>query len=390
MGHRSGVEYLDLHPEHARCRVRTAELERRLSMELGGEVTITGGLYRGGDRSPLLRGRPSKASLRRIERLGIPMPVDLVVPDSTGLHANHHFVPHGFRPELTLDCFISMAGVFTCVPELLYVQMARGLGRIALIEQGLQIAGTYRRVRPEAVPMYRQIPGVKVEVFPENADWDACISATAYKLPRLVGVDEIASFADAFPTMCGIAKIRRILPYLCEGIASPLEAEWYLRSCLPKMLGGLSIARPLVNQRLDLSPRAARLAGKHYIVSDFRWPDKNVALEINGFGSHGDRDGVTETSRRSKAYAAMGIRSFTLTADELHDKRVFLDFSAELCELLGEPLTITPSLEKRMDALRRDILELDGATSTAASRFQGLDDPGYFEELSRYIDMYGA
>lgn len=94
-----------------------------------------------------------------------------------------------------------------------------------------------------------------------------------------------------------------------------------------------------------------------HIRPDFYWSDKRVALEANGLDWYGGREGVTDTSRRTKGYEAMGITSMTITGPEIRDLSSFTAAMCQLADRLGRPLPPeTERFRKARQRLREQVL----------------------------------
>lgn len=300
---------------------------------------------------------PDVAAL--LARTGLPAPVHVLVPRRADAFASRCAIPHGWsfcqpRDDLAEIDVACPASVFACPPEMALMQMARGLGvaRTALLVD--QALGTYRTCRRESVGSYGQLDGVSLD---ECAD--ECGTTTAYGLAPLTTINGLSNYLDAMAGAPGARAVRRALPLVAEGLASPLEAQTYALAFCSRHTGSLGLPKPLVNHRIEVPVEARGCFGSASIRPDFWWPEQRVALEVLGVRWHGGAKGITQTSLREKGYYAMGASCITITEREIRMLSSFESAMAVLAKLLGVRLRQpTRAFAKARGRLRTEVLDV--------------------------------
>lgn len=325
---------------------------------------------------------PTDIEASRIASIeSLPKPLHLIVPKRAGVHATAQTIPHGWSYAQPLDDLarLRVDGVllYVCPPEMAIMQMARNLsrGKVALLID--QIAGSYRVIRPEAVPYYRRLRGVSFDFYPKGTNELTCQSATVYGLKPLTSVETLSSYIASMPGAWGARAVRRALSLSADGLASPLEAQQYTLAFCKRVNGSLGLPRPVVNCSLALPREIRKFTGTTEIRPDFYWPRELVALEVNGASWHTGSKGISETSRRQKAYDEMGIKCVTITSAEINSLWQFSAAMDHVAELLGHAMPAeTNHFCEARSRLRREVLDLSQTRPIPPE-----DDEGWLEQL---------
>lgn len=122
---------------------------------------------------------------------------------------------------------------------------------------------------------------------------DTRLAAALYRLPR------------NYP---GAAKIRALLRRQVGRVITRSERERTLLA----LLEAAGLPKPLVNVSL-----------RGY-VPDFYWPDYKLALEFDGFGTHGSRPSFERDRKRDQVLATLGIQTIRATWLQLEHEPVAL------------------------------------------------------------------
>ena len=329
----------------------------------------------------------------RIARLTeLPLPAHIIVSNRPGLKPSHQVVPHGWsygQPYSDLASVnLAAATPYVCPPEMALMQMARALSRPKLALLVDQVVGSYRILRPKAVPFYKRLSNVGFERA-DSSSSNAGVFAptTVYGLPPLSSIETIRSYVAAMPSAWGSRLLGRSLSLAADGLASPLEAQVYALAFCGRVNGSAGIPKPLVNSRLEVSGPAQRLFGSSWIKPDYFWPDAGVAVEATGFLWHGGRQGTADTSRRMKGYEAMGIRAMTLTSPEVYDLLVFEGILHQLAGWLGHDIPEeTPHFRQRRAWLRSEVLGIRGTRVQLSPE----DDDAWLDALLASYNATGA
>ncbi len=363
------------------------------SKPLGASPSIEGNFVVHRELAPFISPDAGK---RLSDVSWLPRPIDLLTSKRNGARNTKSIHPHNWELPNTYDDLVgfwlpatnrrSPAYAFVCPPELATMQLTRGLNRANVADLINQLSGTYRTIRPTALPLYRGISNVHIELYPKDSTDGNCQSATVYGLHALTNVSLIKSFIDSYKSAgrrqgsYGAELVRQALPLSCDGLASPFESQIWMLAFCSRRQGSLGLPRPEVNSPLRLTDEAGRFVDGERIIPDFYWLEHRVALEANGRLYHGKASDITDTSLRDKAYRAMDIACVTLTPAEVRDERRFQAAMEEVARLIGHRLPAeTAAFQKQRTRLRS---ELFGEVKDAAIE----DDPGYWSELARYIE----
>lgn len=329
----------------------------------------------------------------RVARLSeLPQPAHIIVSNRSGLRSSELVVPHGWsygQPfEDLASANLAAEKPYVCPPEMALMQMARTLSRPKLALLVDQVIGSYRILRPEAVPFYERLPGVSFERSGDASLAADCLApTTAYGLQPLSSIASIRSYVAAMPKAWGCRLLGRSLSLTADNLASPLEAQVYTLSFCGRANGSAGIPKPLVNSKLEVTGPARRLFGSSWVKPDYFWPDVGVAVEVTGLLWHGGRQGTADTSRRLKGYEAMGIRAMTLTSPEVYDQLVFEGALRQLAGWVGYDMPDeTPHFRQRRAWLRSEVLGVRGTRIQLPPE----DDDEWLEALLASYDATGA
>lgn len=219
----------------------------------------------------------------------------------------------GLPPELS---------IFVDSPAQAFLNAARELSRLLnagaidytcallrLISLGSEFCGSYSRD----------------PVRPRDAD-------IAYKIAPACSTDEIRRHLRRVGRTKGIALAREAASHLADGLASPLECEFYYALVLKPRVGGASFPKPLVNKPLaDLgeemgalrsvgaTPAAHTFTHDCRITPDLQWPlsSLGIAVEVDGLVYHSGRRAFTTDRLRDQDYARLGYQVIHVTHDNM-------------------------------------------------------------------------
>lgn len=204
----------------------------------------------------------------------------------------------------------------TCAPEYALVQIAaKERSIIALLEIGYELCGTYRELLAK--------------------------QPRPYDAPALATAESIAAFVGENPSIHGSRAIKRILPYLANGSASPRETKLALLLGLPRRLGGYGLGIPQMNLPVDFDSRAQSIALRASARCDLHWPESKLDVEYQSkFAHEGERARIRD-SRRANALAAMGWTTISITNEELNSKTA--------CDAIAEAIRKVLKRKRRLD-----------------------------------------
>lgn len=198
-------------------------------------------------------------------------------------------LPQGALRKVTHDAHVSS-------PEFLFLQMARKLEPVPLIELGMELCGTYRR--------------------------NSSSGDTSYDQPVLTTPAKIERFLEDVGPAHGAKRARQALKHIAPNSASPFETIVYLLLCLPRRLGGYAFPKPALNASVRLGKRGRKHTLRRSSYPDLYWEFAKLDLECHG-SVHELEETRTEDSMRRKALERMGVEVVELTYDEVKNERLF-------------------------------------------------------------------
>ena len=212
-----------------------------------------------------------------------------------------HPLPPGAFRKVSIDAFVSS-------PEFLFLQMARKLELVPLVELGMELCGTYRR--------------------------EAVDGTTSYNQPQLTTPRDLRVFLDKAGSAPGTRRAKQALKYIASNSASPFETIVYLLLCLPRNLGGYAMPRPELNPSIRFSQRGKQHTLRRSSCPDLYWEMARLDLECHG-SAHEQQKRRTEDSMRRKALERMGIEVIELTYDEVESPKLFRAAVLRIAKKLG-------------------------------------------------------
>lgn len=235
------------------------------------------------------------------------VPCHVLVPSCPGQHCTQRVVFHQVPRMLPEGSLVElMPGVLCASPELVFVQMAEVLGLGGLVALGYELCGGY--------PLDGRIPQVRSPL------------TTPLRL---------ATFAHQVERLRGLRLARVAARFVQAKSASAMETEVSALATVSMKWGGFGLPPARLNERISLSPAAARVARSDTLVLDAYWPAGNIALEYDGRESHGSEWGRVRDSRRRDALTVEGISLVTLTAQQFSVYQEFEEVIAFIRKRLG-------------------------------------------------------
>ena len=242
-----------------------------------------------------------------------------------------------------IPCFtVCAAGedAFACAPELCFLQLCRDATRILgtgvdrrlhvgiLAELGCELCGTYSRQDTKR----------------------------GYK-DRRVALTNVASLMFLHGRMAhesGAKCMREVVPWILEGLASPMETALYLLLCLPVWFGGLGFARPVANARIQVPVEFRGRWQWEHVVPDLWWPEVGLVVEYDSDEAHAGRE--REDQQRRELLQDMGKKVVVFHADDLMDDEKFRNKAESLAVHLGHRLPAIDGREALLHKRLRDAL----------------------------------
>lgn len=334
---RSSLEFLDLHANQ---------------LHLSHDTRRTHGEVEALDSFGL-----DAAGMKRLAKLGIPQPTEVLVPSVRGKRHPPGITLCGNRGRLSCDDVIMVSeGVYVLRPEPALARMAAGMSApraAVLIDQALS---SYRVLRQPAFESYlKAFPGKHIHGLKRS---DGTYKAvTMYGLGPLTSLDRLKQYVAGHAGAYGTGSLRRALPLCSENLRSPLEAEDYLLITLPSRMGGANLPPPEVNVEVALTAKARGIIDVAALKPDFLWREQRVVVEILGKADHEGDVGIADTSLRERVWREMGFTVITHTAREIERADLFGPAASELAKRLGRRYrTDVPHFAERQAWLRGEVV----------------------------------
>ena len=136
----------------------------------------------------------------------------------------------------------------------------------------------------------------------------------------------------------GHNKAMKAFSYVIERSASPMETFDEMTLCLPYRQGGYTLANPLMNHRVDLTPKAARVAKREKCYLDMGYPLQKLDIEHHGKLDHSSYDDIVSDRARVNGLKEMGYEVIELTSDQVGDLFAYEIIIRRIARILGKRL----------------------------------------------------
>lgn len=217
-------------------------------------------------------------------------------------NSSSHF---GSSPELkhhqwsstSFDLIDLGGGLYIPDPETLFLQLADQLSVYQLACLAFELCGIYESGRMDASTAIDRLEPL----------------TSAFKIERAVLSSK---------RIRGIAKARKILPYITDRSASPMETATYLRLTLPYQMGGFNLPKPLMNCRVDLGSGVKQVSSSQYCVPDLIWPEHRLIVEYDS-DLHASPLKIGRDAARKNTMTAMGFDVITITKMQMYNMDEF-------------------------------------------------------------------
>ena len=273
----------------------------------------------------------------------IEQPIHAFVPERKKGTSTKHLITHVFSQQIPNGAFLNLGhGVCICTPQFTFLQLASKLEPLELLALGIELCGAYSRWNPNA-----RGDGLAAIRDRENA------RSCTYELPPAIKAQRLAAFVDRMSGRQGAIGARKVIRWVLDGSASPMETATYLLLCLPRRLGGYGLPKPMLNPVLKISgPDGVK---KRY--PDLFWHGPNIDVEYNSDEAHSGEWARYRDSKREVELAVADVRVLPLTRPQLMDAHEFDGFAHGLRRMLGiRSRPFDPDWSYRRDELRRFLL----------------------------------
>lgn len=273
----------------------------------------------------------------------IEKPIHAFVAERAKGTSTKHLITHVFSQQIPNGTFLDLGhGVCICTPQFTFLQLASQLESLELLALGMELCGTYSRWSPHV-----ESGGLAAARDRENA------RSCTYELPPVISAKRLTAFVNRMGGQRGAIGARRVIRWVLDGSASPMETATYLLLCLPRRLGGYGLPKPVLNPVLKISgPDGVK---KRY--PDLFWLGANIDVEYNSDEAHSGEWSRYRDSKREIELTVANVRVLPLTRPQLMDAKEFDGFAHGLRRMLGiRSRPMDPDWPYRRDELRRFFL----------------------------------
>ena len=240
---------------------------------------------------------------------GVPAPLHVLASGAKRYGTHACLKVHLVAGTLPAGSFYRVSdSIVVTSPELTFLQTCHKTRDLPNIELALELCGAYA-LHPAALP----------------CRFDVAPVLTRERLERYV---------SCVGHRWGVQAVRRVLPWVRDGFASPRETELYLLLALDEESGGYGLTLPAVNEADDaddLPPGSAQY------IADLVWKANGrvVVVEYDGFEEH-ERSAkkVAEDKERRSEMAARGEAVIVVTKRDLQSETTFAKKAAQIMRAL--------------------------------------------------------
>ena len=279
-------------------------------------------------------------SVKQVRSLGLKIPVHVMFRDSNKRWGSQSMVQHIFMEDAPAGSFLNVNDELeVSSPEFCFLQMARQLSLIELIELGYELCGSYS--------------------IPNEGDCKVPDRGFHNRKP-LTSIKRISELVEQMPGFRGQVKAMRALRYLSDGSASPMETKLTMFLTLPYRLGGFGLPAPKLNARITPSKAARKSSSKAFYICDLFWPEHDLAVEYDSDLFHTGAEHIADDSRKRNALTLMGVTVITVTTKQLYNRKEFDKTVRVIAKCLGKRLVYNPpDFFTANRKLRKELLSFD-------------------------------
>lgn len=160
-------------------------------------------------------------------------------------------------------------------------------------------------------------------------------ASTRYHLPPLMTTSSLASFIGRNPRIRGSTEAKRILGYLVDGSASPMETALFLLITLPPDLGGYGLPKPELNAEIVIPGSASDSGKRQERFGDLVYRQERIVVEYQSERFHAQLGTTEDDEARREELEALGYTVMFITPARIRDRERFDRFIRRLADRLG-------------------------------------------------------
>lgn len=227
----------------------------------------------------------------------VPSPLHFLVPSQNMRRRDDAVCAHLHSGSLPAGAFLYLGGgVYVASPEMCLLQSAVQSSLLSVVELGFELCGTY------------------------SFHWNG---EGFYARDPLASKQSIIRLLDRSPSAPSGRRLRRALPFLQEGAASPMETALVLMLCLPPRFGGYGIPNPVLNFKHKTGAHMRKITRQGSFACDLYWPDARLGVEYDSDEHHNEASDVDRDVIRKNSLLGFDIDVVTVRRNQLMDANLF-------------------------------------------------------------------
>lgn len=183
------------------------------------------------------------------------------------------------------------AKVSVSSPEFTFLQLARDLDLISLIQIGFELCGSYS-INPN---------------HPKGF----------HARPQVTSTAKLASYLESAQGAPGTNKAMQAARFVIDNSASPAETKLAMFLTLPTRYGGFGLPKPELNRTVITSTELNHTLGNR--ICDLVWEQANLAIEYDSDAEHALSHKIHADSVRRNELVTEGITVITVTKRQLYN-----------------------------------------------------------------------
>jgi len=220
-------------------------------------------------------------------------PLSISVGSAAGRSRIAGVASHVWSQSLPRGSFCAIGqGIYVSSLELCFLQLASVLELRQLIYLGFELCGTYG-----------------MGGFGAGGKQPDPLSSTA----------RLAAFLSRTPGVPGHKKAMRAMKYIIDNSASQAESQLAMTMCLPYMLGGFGLPKPILNCHIALREYASKATRQQDFYCDAFWPEYRLALEYDSDQYHTGAKRIAADAARRNSLAYGDILVVTATKADMNN-----------------------------------------------------------------------
>jgi hypothetical protein len=197
--------------------------------------------------------------------------------------------------------------------------MASEVSLIDLVRLGYEFCGSYR--------LYN-------EYTHDNTDLDRGFRRD---IP-LTKVTKLCSYTTKAVGLKGRTNAMKVLNFIVNGSASPMETILTMLLTLPYRLGGYGFPKPILNYPIEVTAKVKNSENNSTFYCDLYWPDNKVAVEYDSDKYHTGSYRIGKDAIRRNALTSSGITVITVSRRQITESARLRELAEVLSKLLGKRL----------------------------------------------------